>query len=289
MNRQIPTVAASTPRAPVRPSVRSVSAARTEERFEEVFYNLDVVSGRLARMESLLIQTDTSTSANRVTINARNPTFLKAVKDSFDDAKQVGVEFDYRQPMKTSSRNRSVFDGIHQHAIAKVKALSGFSGDQELSYEVQRCLGEKVRNQFDLIRRRQKRDASLPEARTTFQVSERKRKRLQRKLRYRTACFANNKAMMTSLFGEDEECTAVLDMKYMSEEEDVEENVEEDSCFRVLVPSWRSDKLNQFLAALDSIHKKKNKTIRASRRREVVEKKLPTGRHEKFPQWAIRS
>ncbi|KAI8368091.1 hypothetical protein BD560DRAFT_490384 [Blakeslea trispora] len=96
----------------------------------------------------------------------------KAVKDSFDDAKQVGVEFDYRQPMKTSS--------IHQNAIAKVKALSGFSGDQELSFEVQRCLGEKVRNQFDLIRRRQKRDASLPEARTTFQVSERKRKRLQR-------------------------------------------------------------------------------------------------------------
>lgn len=82
--------------------------------------------------------------------------------------------------MKTSSRNRSVFEGIHQNAIAKVKALSGFSGDQELSFEVQRCLGEKVRNQFDLIRRRQKRDASLPEARTTFQVSERKRKRLQR-------------------------------------------------------------------------------------------------------------
>lgn len=76
MNRQIPTVAASTPRAPVRPSVRSVSAARTEERFEEVFDNLGVVSGRLARMESLLIQTDISTSANRVTINARNPTFL---------------------------------------------------------------------------------------------------------------------------------------------------------------------------------------------------------------------
>ncbi|KAI8332550.1 hypothetical protein BD560DRAFT_451401 [Blakeslea trispora] len=255
MNRQIPTVAASTPRAPVRPSVRSVSAARTEERFEEVFDNLDVVSGRLARI----------TSANGVTVNARNPIFLKAVKDSFDDAKQAGVEFDYRQPMKTSSRNRSVFEGIHQNAIAK------------------------VRNQFDLIRRRQKRDASLPEARTTFQVSERKRKRLQRKLRSRTACFADNKAMMTSLFGEDEECTAVLDMKYMSEEEDVEENVEEDSCFRVLVPSWRSDKLNQFFAALDSIHKKKNKAIRAPRRREVVEKELPTGRHEKFPQWAIRS
>ncbi|KAI8369089.1 hypothetical protein BD560DRAFT_447237 [Blakeslea trispora] len=276
MNRQIPTVAASAPRAPVRPSVRSVSAARTEERFEEIFDNLGVVSGRLARMESLLIQTDTSTSANRVTINARNLTFLKAVKDSFDDAKQVGVEFDYRQPMKTSSRNRSVFGGIHQNAIVKVKALSSFSGDQELSYKVQRCLGEKVRNQFDLIRRRQKRDASLPEARTTFQVSERKRKRLQR-------------AMMTTLFGEDEECTAVLDMKYMSEEEDVEEDVEEDSCFRVLVPSWRSDKLNQFFAALDSIHKKKNKAIRASRRREVVEKNLPTERHEKFPQWAIRS
>ncbi|KAI8330785.1 hypothetical protein BD560DRAFT_451521 [Blakeslea trispora] len=229
--RQIPTVAASTPRAPVRPSVRSVSAARTEERFEEVFDNLDVVSGRLARMESLLIQTDTSTSANR-----------KAVKDSFDDAKQVGVEFDYRQPMKTSSRNRSVLKAFIRMPSPK---------------------------------RRQKRDASLPEARTTFQVSERKRKRLQRKLRSRTACFADNKAMMTSLFGEDEECAAVLDMK--------------DSYFRVLVPSWRSDKLNQFFAALDSIHKKKNKAIRAPRRREVVEKELPTGRHEKFPQWAIRS
>ncbi|KAI8368090.1 hypothetical protein BD560DRAFT_435672 [Blakeslea trispora] len=154
--------------------------------------------------------------------------------------------------MKTSSRNRSVFEGIHQNAIAKVKPF----------------LASLETKSFPM-KRRQKRDASLPEARTTFQVSERKRKRLQRKLRSRTACFADNKAMMTSLF----------------EEEDVEENAEEDSCFRVLVPSW----LESFFAALDSIHKKKNKAIRASRRREVVEKELPTGRHEKFPQWAIRS
>ena len=49
---------------------------------------------------------------------------------------------------------------------------------------------------------------------------------------------------MTPLFGEDEECAAVLDMKYMSEEEDEQENDGGDNYFRVLVPSWRSDKVS---------------------------------------------
>ncbi|KAI8326899.1 hypothetical protein BD560DRAFT_494631 [Blakeslea trispora] len=291
MNRQIPQVAASTPRTPARTPARALTRpAALPVPVAQPDGRIDDLLERIAFLESAFGRSGTSSAngdATRRPLSGRNPVLLKAVKNALETAKRIGVEFALDHSLKKSGRNQPVFRAILQNAITEMKAVAGYSEHDELSKEVIKCLEEKIRNQFNVSRANEKRGVSSLASREQTSLKERKRKRVDRKLMARRACFAKDSVSLSRDIGSIEECNAVLERAYISDEED-EADGEFGELFRVLVPSWRSDKLNSFFSRLDDADRRsKKKHVRATRRRRNVEAALSEELRRPLPRWAL--
>ncbi|KAI8348657.1 hypothetical protein BD560DRAFT_439351 [Blakeslea trispora] len=236
MNRQIPPSDCFYPYTPVRALTRlaaplSVPVAQPDGRIDDLLECGTFLESTFGRSGT----TSANGNATRRNLSSRNP---KAVKNALETAKRIGVEFALDHSLKKSGRNQPVFRAILQNAINEMKAVAPSTKNSPR-------------------RANEKRGVSSPASRELVSLKERKRKRVDRKLMARRACFARDSVSLSRDIGSVEECNAVLERAYMSDEED-EADGEFGELFRVLVPSWRSDK----------------KHVRATRRRRNVEAAL---------------
>ncbi|CAO0801940.1 unnamed protein product [Mucor circinelloides] len=172
-----------------------------------------------------------------------------------EDANEEATGWCLPTSFSGSIKNKEIATYIREYVIADGGCVS--SQGPRLSREEEDKIMYRTKNFFNDEKVKQQEGCFSEDERKKNMMRKKMKTRRDRKLRWKKAAFKACKEQFDNgSFGTTKEQEAMLHTKYFSEDEDGEFDEARNRLleFRVMTPSWRSEKLNRFYRQLDDIH-----------------------------------